>query len=106
MNNRKLITALAPIRDNDGNAFPSITFETFEDTLINAAGGWTFEGERVGAWRDPATGTVYRDSSRCYSVIAPTETADSVAETIAAAIVSGFRQIAAYVSVNDVRVTL
>ena len=106
MNNRKLITALAPIRDNDGNAFPSITFETFEDTLINAAGGWTFEGERSGAWRDPATGTVYHDVTRAYSVIAPTETADTIAETIARAIVEGFHQLAAYVSVSDCRVTL
>lgn len=105
MRARTLITALVPVADNDGAPFNTVDFAAFEDALIGAAGGWTFDGERLGAWKDPESGIVYRDRTRAYQVLVDSDTAPTLADSIAALICTRFRQLAAFVTAQPISVS-
>lgn len=63
------IQCLLPTVDNDGVAFTAADFAAFETVLLDHFGGFSILPVTVtGAWRDPATGRVYRDDLRVYAL--------------------------------------
>lgn len=63
------IQCLLPTVDNDGVAFTAADFAAFEAVLLDHFDGFSLlPAHVVGAWRDPATGRVYRDDLRVYAV--------------------------------------
>ncbi|KAA0255512.1 hypothetical protein FBQ97_00015 [Acidobacteria bacterium ACD] len=93
------IELLVPLCDNEGTPFPDSAFASFEDLLVDLAGGFTRRGVVDGAWKAP-DGAVYRDRSRLYAVQVPEPDASTVAATIDGEIRGRFRQLAAYLSLS------
>lgn len=94
-----LIRFLVPITDNDGAAFTADDWNWLEDRLFEVAGGLSLEGVTQGSWRDPETGTVYRDESRRYATAVPADKVDAVLHIIRLAKLQ-FRQEAMFVEVT------
>ncbi len=86
---------LVPILDNEGAPFPDTAFATFEDFLLDIAGGYTFRGQVDGAWRAP-DGRVFRDTSRSYVTSISEARADEVAASIDHEVRRRFRQEATF----------
>ena len=86
---------LVPILDNEGAPFPDTAFATFEDFLLDIAGGYTFRGEVDGAWRAP-DGRVFRDTSRSYVTSVSEARADEIAASIDHEVRRRFRQEATF----------
>jgi hypothetical protein len=62
------VLMLVPVADNDGDTFPEVAFDLFEEVLIARFGGFTrYPGSAVGGWVD--SGRVYRDATRVYAVV-------------------------------------
>ena len=66
---RKLLF-LVPLLDNNDPPFPASDSDWLCDELVSRFGGCTLDGKVEGAWRDPATGRIYRDTSLRYVVVA------------------------------------
>ena len=60
---------LLPLLDNDGQPYPASDWDWLVDSLVSRFGGYTLDGKVEGAWRDPKSGQVYRDSSVRYVVV-------------------------------------
>jgi len=86
---------LVPITDNEGAPFPDATFATFEDFLLDIAGGFTFRGLVDGTWR-AADGRVFRDTSRSYAISVPEARAVDAAASIDNEVRRRFRQEATF----------
>ena len=86
---------LVPIADNEGTPFLDAAFATFEDFLLDLAGGFTFRGQVDGAWRAP-DGRVLRDTSRSYVISVPEARANQVATSIDHEVRRRFRQEATF----------
>ncbi len=57
-----------PETANDGLASYHDAQDTFETMILVRAGGYTDLGVRVGAWKDPSDGKVYKERMRWYQV--------------------------------------
>ena len=62
----RVATLMLPNFDNDGRAIPEV-HTALQDNLLDAFGGYS-QLPAVGAWRDPQTGRVYRDSNTQYAI--------------------------------------
>lgn len=93
---------LVPLADNDGVPFSDSAFASFEDFLVDTAGGFTRRGDVEGAWRAP-DGQVMRDRSRSYVVTVPEHLTDRVASAIDHYVRRQFRQQAAFVETLPAR---
>ena len=93
---------LVPLADNDGVPFSDSAFASFEDFLVDTAGGFTRRGDVERAWRAP-DGQVMRDRSRSYVVPVPEHLTDRVASAIDHYVRRQFRQQAAFVETLPAR---
>lgn len=57
-----------PVFSNDGRVNYARARAVWQDEALRLAGGYTEIGRRVGAWRDPSDGAVYREPMEWYEV--------------------------------------
>ncbi len=67
-----------PTQRNDGEGTYWATFPKWELACLTEAGGYTDCGTRRGAWRDPATGRIYRENMRHYEIACDHATAQTL----------------------------
>lgn len=87
---------LVPLSDNEGQPFGTSEWDWLCDELVIRFGGWSLDGKIEGAWRDPVSGRVYRDSSYRYVVVVE-QTAVPGFLAFMADVKARFRQEALYV---------
>ncbi len=68
-----------PEQTNDGLSSYDAAREAWENAALAEAGGFTDLGKQFGAWRDPATGAVYRETMHAYQVATTRDVADNLA---------------------------
>lgn len=95
MRNTKLLFLL-PLLDNAGQPFATTDWDWLTDELVIRFGGWTLDGKVEGAWRDPKSGQVYRDSSVRYVVVVEKPAVDSLISFLGE-VKTRFRQEALYI---------
>ena len=72
------VTLQVPETLNDGSVTPVGQFASYEDELIEIAGGFTL-GHAIGAWRSPSKES-YREPLRLYAIDVPD--AQTILETV------------------------
>ena len=90
-----LARILVPTMDNARHPLAVDVQEYVETALLDAFGGWT-RSVVEGAWRDPETGLVHRDSSLAYDVLASPERATVMLRALAAELAYRAAQIVVY----------
>lgn len=66
----KLYEIALPALDNAGKSYANAHME-YRRFLLMAFGGYTKAPTADGAWRDPATGRIYRDKMTSYRILWP-----------------------------------
>jgi hypothetical protein len=95
---------LLPLLDNDGQPFATSDWDWLTDELVIRFGGWTLDGKVEGAWRDPKSGQVYRDSSVRYVVVVEEPAVEGLLSFLGE-VKTRFRQEALYVERPTTEVT-
>lgn len=99
------VSLLVPTRDNNDHPFTEDEFETFENVLLETAGGFTRFSNVRGAWRAP-DGSIMRDESRAYGATIPEDGADARIAALDAFIREHFRQEAAFIETSSTKATV
>jgi hypothetical protein len=97
-------TLHVPEQLNDGTPVDTAALALIEDRLLEAAGGYTLT-HGVGAWRDPDTGTIYREPVALYAVDTDADIRAAL-RNLADLIVIALAQVAVYITEQDVTPSL